>query len=156
MTKEYNTENGWVNAASTITTEEIDKSVMLMKMAREKYDKAKKEAAFFHVEVDAAESKVLALLEQAGKTKYHVDDLGTVNIINKYSVKVPKETTNKQLLFDWISAKYGVETLQGMLSIHSATLNSFVNEQKEKNSLEEIPGLDAPTHEKIVRFTSQK
>lgn len=152
---DVNNQESW-NRSQEISTFEIDQAVMLMKTVRESYEAARAVAQKINEELEKVESHLISLLEQAGKSKYFVENLGTVNLMNKYSVKTPKELSQKEAFFAWISDNYGVETLKGMLSIHSATLNSFVNEVKTTNALTEIPGLDAPTHQKIIRFTAKK
>lgn len=147
--------NPWIKVDETVSTLEIDQAIEDLKRARERYDGAALLKSKAIELVDECEAKLLDLLKRAGKNKYH-SDLGTVNIVNRFSVKTPKELSKKAEFFGWIEQTYGIETLKGMLSIHSQTLNSFINEVKEKNPLTDIPGLGAPTHEEIIRFTSKK
>lgn len=156
MTQE---ENNWIQPvpeSALITTEQLDEAVREMRKLRVAYEEQKDIAASAHADYEEAVGEVVDLLKSAGKSKYFVEDLGTVSIANKYSVKVPKENTDKLSFFHFIEEKFGEDTLVGMLSIHSATLNAFVNELKKNEPLTEVPGLGAPTHEEVLRFTARK
>lgn len=153
---EEQNQNEWATTDAAITTEALDEAVKKMKAARECYEAASKVKQTASDVLDGLENSLIDILKRAGKSKYIVDDIGTVSIMNKYSVKTPKETHQKDAFFGWIRSKYGEDTLKAMLSINSQTLNAFVNEAKTNEPLIEIPGLDAPTHSEIIRFTSKK
>lgn len=158
MTEE--TEDG-VNAWNDPRTEEVstftmDAAVKTMQATRENYEALKKVASDAHARVEEAEMKLLGLLKKSGKSKYHVDGLGTVSIRNKYIVRTPKGLTEKQAFFEWVGKKYDQNTLLGILSVNHQTLNSFVNSEKEKDPQVDIPGLEAPVHEEILAFRSGK
>lgn len=150
------TQEQWSAPAREVSTVEMDEAIMAMQQARKAKDEHKEAGKKLEEAYDLAQAKVLELLEASGKTKYFVEDLGTVNVINKFTVKVPKELTTKRQLFAWIKEQHGPDALDALLSINSLTLNAFVNEQKTIDPLVEIPGLDAPTHEKVLRFTAKK
>lgn len=149
-------QEAWAAPKISVTTSELDSRIQWMIALRHDYDTCKEAATKAHERLQDSQNKILELLKQAGKTKYYAENLGTVNVVNKFSVKTPKELSAKEAFFDWIAHKYGKETLQGMLSIHSSTLNSFINEVKSADAATEIPGLDPPVHEEVIRFTSKK
>lgn len=153
---EFKQEN-WTSApAREVSTTEMDQAIKAMQMMRKIKEDHKEKGKALEEDYEKAQARVLELLEASGKTKYFVEDLGTVNVINKFSVRVPKELTAKRELFNWIKDKHGVDALDSLLSINHITLNAFVNEQKAIEPLVEIAGLDAPTHEKVLRFTAKK
>jgi hypothetical protein len=63
--------------------------------------------------------------------KMAVPGHGTVYRKKSFSVKVPKDPSQKSALFDWIKNNKGEEVLQNMLSINSMTLNSFYQAELE-------------------------
>lgn len=158
MVAEANDPGNWVprKTERETTVAEVDQAFMIYKVTRDKYEAASKEKAFFHDELEKSENQLIYMLEKIGKTKYHNDELGAVLTYTKYNFKVPKELTSKKEFFEWIRGKHGEETLMGLLSINYNSLNSFVNAEKETDSTIEIPGLDAPTGEKKLRFTPKK
>jgi len=146
----------WEGPAEEISTKTLDIEISYMQELRKKYEATKEVASEASAEYETQKELVLELLERAKKTKYSVDGLGTVNVLNKYMVKTPKELMEKRDFFAWIENRYGKDVLDGMVSINSQTLNSFVNEVKEADAQIEIPGLGAPSHKKEIRFTVKK
>ncbi len=119
------------------------------RIAYEEQDKLAKEQ--FH-KMKAAEDLVKQSLIALGKTKYFVDGLGTVSIVQKSSVTTPKSNEEKEALFGYIRDKFGVDGLTAMISVHSATLNSFVNKELDADPSLVIPGLTTPTVTTELRF----
>lgn len=156
MSNDIFSPEAWASAPEEISTAELDRQVEMLQALRKIYEKHKSAAKEANDAYEKQKNLVLELLDKAGKTKYFVEDLGTVNIVNKYMVRLPKDLSAKRDLFQWIKEKHGEDTLDGMVSIHSSTLNSFVNELKEIDASIEIPGLEPPTHERVIRFTPKK
>jgi len=142
--------------AEEIPTTTFDKAVDKMLKLWEVVEDKKEAATIAREEYDKAEAEVMDLLKRAKKTKYYVEGVGTTSIVHKYTIKTPKSTTDKQQLFEWIRGTQGPENLLGLLSINSQTLNAFVNAEKEKNPLVEIPGLEPPVLQEQLRFTKQR
>ena len=135
-----------------LNIEQMDNLVLTMKEKRESYEKAKEESnRLYHLYAEA-EEKVLNALTAFNKSKYFVDGIGTVSLVEKLSFTTPKENQDKAALFEFIGKKYGEETLKSMLSIHSQTLNSFANKEIEDDPGIKIPGLSEPTLRKELRF----
>lgn len=137
-----------------MTLEQMDQLVKQMKEARAKYEAAKKLSGDAYKELEDIENKVVASLKAAGKSKYNVDGIGTVSWYVKESFTTPKVNEDKTRLFNYIKEKYGPDVLMSMVSIHSATLNSFANKETE-NGVMEIPGLAAPTGTEILSFRKE-
>lgn len=111
------------------------------KLAKEQYHRMK-------VAQDLVQQSLLAL----GKTKYFVDGIGTVSLVQKSSVTTPKTNEDKEALFAYIYSKFGEQGLIAMQSVHSTTLNSFVNKELENDPSLVIPGLSTPTVTTELRF----
>ncbi len=134
-----------------LTLAQMDQLVAQMKEARALYDDLKKQSSEAYKQLESIEDKVVAALKATGKSKYSVDGVGTVSWYVKESFTTPKSNEDKVKLFNFISDKYGKETLLAMTSIHSATLNSFANKESEEGVME-IPGLAAPTGTEVLSF----
>lgn len=81
--------------------------------------------------------------------KQHVPGCGTIFRQKNFSVKVPKNPEDKEALFNWIAVHKGKDVLDNMMSIHSASLNSFYKSEleiaKEEGNVDfAIPGIDMP------------
>ena len=142
-------------AAEEIPTATLDD--VLVKM-QNKWKEVEVKKEIYKAELaqyEQMECNMLDLLKRACKTKWQVDGLGTISIRTKYSIRTPKTPEDKKSLFDWIKATHGPESLMGLVSINSMTLNSFVNEEKEKDPMVKIPGLEAPTARESLAFRKQ-
>lgn len=142
-----------------ISLKELDEMIRKMREKYDEYAEAKKKASELYGSFKEMELKVINALESVGKSKYFVDGLGTFSIVNKQVVTVPKENRDKEELFNYIKEKHGEDVLVSMLSIHSAKLNSFYNqefENAEDKAMFRIPGLSDPVIRKEGRFLSKK
>jgi hypothetical protein len=137
-----------------ISTQLLDEKIIAMRKLRADYEEKKAIATEAHELYERAETEVMALLKAAKKSSYIVENYGTVSIRNRYVVRVPKDITSKQRLYDYIRERHGSEELLALTTINHQTLNAFVNAEKEQNPLQEIPGLDGPTHEESLAFRS--
>jgi hypothetical protein len=142
--------------AEEIPTTEFDKAIDKMLKLWDVVEEKKEAATLAREEYDKAEGVVMDLLKRTKKTKYYMEGVGTTSVVHKYTIKTPKSTTDKSLLFEWIRGTQGPENLLGLLSINSQTLNAFVNSEKEKNPMVEIPGLEPPVLTEQLRFTKQR
>ena len=143
--------NEWL-AQDTVDVAAMDKMVHEYRQKRLAYEAKKQEAADLYHELEAAEDLVRNALLVTGKSKYFVDGVGTVSVVQKSSYQTPKTIEDKAQLFDYIQRKHGQEALMNYLSIHSASLNSFANKELESNPTLTIPGLNTPTVTTELRF----
>lgn len=99
-------------------------------------------------ELSKLERKVLSYLTHFKKDKHHVTGLGTIGIINRKSVKVPQDATEKQAFFKWLQEK-GI--FWDYTTVNSQKLNSLYKAEYEIAGEEgrladfKIPGVGAPT-----------
>lgn len=156
MTEENKVDRWNTVGAEDIPTTAFDTLVSRMLTEWDVYEAKLDEAKALKAVYDETEIELMDLLKRAKKTKYQAEGLGTVGITNKYMVKTPKSIEDKQSLFDWIKGKFGYESMMGLTTINSQTLNAFVNEIKEKEPTIEIPGLEAPTHRETLSFRAEK
>jgi hypothetical protein len=151
-------ESDWTDSAfghSKISVEELDGMIKDYVDARKEYEEKKKVATDAHGIMESCENRVREALKALGKKSYKVEGLGTFTRVMKEVVTVPKDLDAKRQLFKWIEDHYGPDVLDSMRSINHQSLNSFYNQEVEKqkdNPAFEIPGLDAPTAVENVSF----
>ncbi len=143
-------------AAEEVSTKELDDLVIQMQADWDAFEVQNDKAKELRAVYDTTEAKLLELIKRAGKTKWNAEGIGTAYVINKYAITTPKTGSAKEKLFAYIKERHGPETLLGLLSINSQTLNSFVNKELENNPLENIPGLDPPTHRESLGFRKER
>ena len=150
---------GKAQDTSALTVEQLDNLILQYSAEREEYEKASKESKRLHAIYKATEETLINTLRALGKKSYKVEGVGNVTVIEKSSVTVPKEVSDKRALFGWIKDQYGDDVLDAMVSINHNKLNGFFNEELEKNKnnpLFEIPGLSMPSPSNSVQFRRSK
>ena len=93
--------------------------------------------------------KAMKAMELMELDKQHVPGCGTIFRQKNFSVQVPKTPEEKAKLFAWISKNKGQDVLDNMVSIHSASINSFYKAElevaKEEGNVDfAIPGIKMP------------
>lgn len=99
-------------------------------------------------------------IDAVGLTKQHIPGRGTLSIQTKFSVKVPKGDEAKASLFQYIEKEKGPPVLFGLQTIHSATLNSFYDQEfelaKERGDHRWVlPGVGEPEAYKQISFRKE-
>jgi hypothetical protein len=138
----------------TITTEDLDNAIIAMKEKKEIYEEAKAASTTAYKIYEDAEYRVIQLLETCGKTKYIVDGVGTASSSTKLSYPTPKTREQKEKFFEYLKSQ-SEDIFYAYASVNSQSLNSFCKEAYE-NGADHIPGIDEPTEQKTLRFTSAK
>jgi hypothetical protein len=141
---------GW-EIPSAITTEDLDAAVGKLTELEKIYDEKKKA----YVEADAAYEThrryLLGLLQATGKSKYHVDGLGTISLAIKTTVTVPKDPVSKKAMIEYFQS-LGPELFRSYITVNSQTLNSYVNEQCQIDPDFIMPGAGPKTEKPELRF----
>lgn len=136
-------------------TKQLDELVTKYKAAKDDYTTKKRISNDAHHYVKQIEGELLMALESCDKSKYIVDGLGTIRIEEKCSVKVPKTIAEKKAMLQYIEG-LGKEIYAEVVSVHSATLNKLYNELNEEaqegGMVFDMPGVEAPTVWKELRF----
>lgn len=144
-----------LGAESKITVEELDGLIGRYVSTRKEYEEKKRVSSEAHAIMEVAEKTVQEALKTLGKKSYKLEGTGTFTRVMKEVVTVPKDLGAKRDLFNWIHEKYGQDVLDSMRSINHMSLNSFYNQEVEKekdNPAFSIPGIEAPTVVENVSF----
>lgn len=142
-----------------VDTAELDKLIQEMREAEEEYDRAKAISSEKNAIREEKRQLVLDTLKACGKSKYHVDGLGTASLVTTMSVNTPKTVEEKRELFKYIRSQHGDDALMALLSINYQSLNSFVRTELETHKDDPaftVPGVGAPKAETDIRFRSEK
>jgi hypothetical protein len=137
--------------ASSVTLQELDNHIKELMELRELYDVEKKKASETNAKVEEKENFILDLLTALGRQSYEAEGVAKVTKCIQTSYKVPKEIDKKQALFNYIKGKYGGDALMGLVSINSATLNSWAKKEIETGDVSVIPGLELPTSNEYIQ-----
>ena len=134
-----------------ISTQQIDSLVKRMLEQKEIYENLKRLSSEEFRKYDELKLDLLTLLQKADKSKYHVEGLGTVSVVGKAKVRVPKDPTAKKEMLQYFQAQ-GEEVFSQYVTVNYNSLNSWYNQELEQNPLFRIPGVEQPKPEFDVRF----
>lgn len=107
---------------------------------RELRDQMKAEMADLQAKLDDLEAGILDGLDAAGKTNWELPD-AKFHISEKCSFTIPKDPDKMEALRQHLER----QGLRDMLTVNSAKLNSWANQEVASNPLVQIPGLELPT-----------
>lgn len=140
-----------------VSTKELDGVVELYKLARDDYDKKKAAASEANRVVEDYEKKLLEYLHISGKSKYYVENLGTISTVEKLYIATPKDNEAKELFFKWVESEYGKDGLLRYQTVNSQSLNSLFKLYKEEHpEVTSLPGLGEVSTSIELRFTKKK
>lgn len=129
----------------------LDTTIKELAEARAKKDEAESKYNIESANCKVIEDKLMGLLKACERDSFKTPGIGTVSITHRQNFQTPKTGVDKHSLFEYIKTKYGNEALRSMLSIHSATLNSWAKKEIETGVLT-IPGLGQPTMTELISF----
>lgn len=150
----------WDNIAEdkSITTDDLDNMVSVMSKLKEEYEELKKQSDEAYKKYEQARRKVISALMATNKSKYFVDGIGTVSLVNKLKVKTPQTPEEKKAFYKWLNEKFGAEGFLAYTGINYQTLNSLYNQEFDK-AVEtgnadtfSIPGIAQPETETSLSF----
>jgi hypothetical protein len=144
-----------------VTVAELDELAKMVKEARAEHEKKEAIASEAGETVILLEEKLKTLMEMANKTSYKVSGVGTISLVNKLAVTVPKDPMSKRELFKWILQEYGQEGLDKYQTVNYQSLNSLYNEYQQQCEIDQkefegIPGLDQPTVKSYISIRKEK
>lgn len=128
---------------------EVDALCKAMFAQRAKVEAMEKELKDETARLEELKQKVINILTDAGKEKYHVDGVGLIYFQNKRTASMPKDPEKRAAFFSYLREK-GI--FEDLITVHSQTLTSFWNQEFEAaNSPDfKIPGIDEPTVRKTL------
>ncbi len=138
-----------------MNTEQLDEMVAEMLDYRKEYEEQKDISNALHRKYKTAQDKLLDTLEKLGKTKYYVDGLGTVSLVNKLKVRMPQDPDKKQEFLQYMMDRDDVK--YSLLNVPWQSLQAWYNTEVEANEGDfNCPGIDAPTMETTLRFLKER
>jgi len=131
-----------------ITAEELKQMVKEAFEARAALDVVKKKKTEMEAQYKEMCNSILFWLEEVELENFKVPGFGNAIVQNKFSVKTPKDPEAKEKLFRYLQGK---GHFWEVVSVNSATLNSYYKEQMEEAVEADdfdfaIPGIDEPMH----------
>jgi hypothetical protein len=117
---------------------------------RKKYQDAYAESSHLKAKSDEAKYKLIEILNESSLPNYAVEGIGKISVVNKYAVKVPKSPDDRKKMLDYFTSKGDESTM--LLTVHSQTLRSLYNAEKENDPNFSIPGVGEPVLEQNLSF----
>lgn len=143
-----------------ISVSELKSLIANMRQLREKYDEAKRLSNEAHDKFREAEQLVINAMEATGQKRFNIPGMGTLSVVTKYQVTVPKDVEGKRQLFQYIRDNYGQDVLDEYRSINYQSLNSFYKQEADIAESEgrefNLPGVDDPTEKIETRWRADK
>ena len=138
------------------TLKDLDALVKQMREAYDKYSDHRAQAAIHDRVCKRLKLEILDVLDSNGKSKYHVDGLGSVTVKNSYKVTIPKDPMEKLKMLDYIK-NFGESIYADNVSVNYQKLNSWYNSEVEAQGPDfVIPGVGSPVLEQSISFRSEK
>lgn len=143
---------------NAITVEAFDQLIDDIAKQRDVCDLKKLDYSRENEKLDDLERRALQALKDLGRKNFQ-GKAGTISIVERTSVKVPKDPEAKKAFLKYLQEK-GV--YDEMVTINSNTLSAFYKAEfevakQEGRGLEfQIPGLAEPTIDEITRFLRKK
>ena len=130
--------------------EELNALVKEFADLRQEYQEAYYKSSGLKKKCDEAKYKLIDILNDSNLKNYAVEGIGKISVINKYSVKVPQAHDDRKKMLDYFREKG--EEGDMLLTVHSQTLRSLYNAEKEDDPTFSIPGVAEPTLEQNLSF----
>ena len=140
---------------SGVTTKDLDIKVQELKAAREDYDAKKKISGEAHAAYQKLQYELIETLQKCGKKSYKAEGVGSVSVVMKKSTSVPKDVESKKQMLQYFR-ELGETEYINIVSIHSGTLNSYINERVEADPNFTIPGVEKQKTTQELRFTRSR
>ena len=121
---------------------------------REQYQDAYQESSDLKSRCDQRKFELVKILSDLDLPNYSVEGVGRVSVVNKYSVRVPKNPVDRKKMIDYFNEKGDEASM--LLTVHSQTLRSLYNEEKENDPNFSIPGVSEPVLEQNLSFNKIK
>ena len=140
----------------SITTEELDHVVAKLQGAKLLYEEAKEQSDKMFAQYDSIREQLVNMLVSCNKKSYKVDGIGTVTVKEQAKVQTPKLPEEKAEFFKWLKEELGADGFLTYATVNHNSLNSLYNlkseEYAERGENFTMPGVGAPTTEKILSF----
>lgn len=141
----------------SVTVDEMNKLSERIAELRTKEAEASNAKKLVTQELEANENEMLRLLQENDLPNFR-SAFGLASISFRTSVKTPKTSAQKEAFYEFLKT---LGVYEQMITVNSATLNSFYKEQlelaRERGDDDfTVPGLDEVTISPILSFTRPK
>lgn len=136
-----------------VTVKELEQLIVAAFKLRDEYDVIEKTLKDKNRELENINAKILSHFESGDIEKFHAKGFGTAFSHVRFTVSVPKGEGRSDF-FNYLKER-GI--FEDMITVHSATLNSFYQAEQEialeRGDVDwKCPGIADPLHIKTVRF----
>ena len=150
------TANPWQSGLpNTYTTQFLDEEVKKLLELEADMEAKKKVYKEADDQYEGQRTRLLNILMESGKSKYHVEGIGTISMAIKQQVSVPKNPADKKIMLEYFET-LGPELYNAYVTVNHMTLNSFLKEQLELDPSFVIPGVGEKKETPELRFRKGK
>lgn len=140
-----------------ISTHALDALVDEYVNVRSAYEKAKQISTELYHNMEEREDRLKKTLDALGKSKYFVDGVGTILLVNKLTVRTPKDQTAKRAFFGYVKDTHGEDMVWEMITVNHNSLNSFYSSERDGKEADfRLPGVPEVEATKELRFNRAK
>lgn len=135
-----------------INLEEMDKAIEELGRAKEAYDEVNAKSKMLFATYEDARMKVLEYLQAAGKSKYHVDGVGLVSVVNNKRIKMPEDPKDRQTLLEFVESREGISSISVNYQVLNRIYKECLIEAEERGEVFEMPGAGTPEIQQTISF----
>jgi hypothetical protein len=133
--------------------EELNSLVKEYADLRKRYQAAYQESSQLKHDCDTKKFDLIRVLTELNLPNFTVEGVGRISVVNKFNVRVPKDPEDRKKMLDYFRGKGDESDM--LLTVHSQTLRSLYNEEREHDPNFTIPGVDEPTLDQNLSFTKK-
>lgn len=144
--------------AKQLTVDDLDQFVKSINDKRLDEAARDTELKALRAEIDRLEAKAVMLLKELGRKNYQ-SPFGTISVVEKWRVSIPKTDEQKTLFFNHLRERgiYEKYVTVNSNSLQSLFLTDWDEAKKEGRGMEFVmPGIEAPKLHESLRFARAK
>lgn len=123
-------------AVEEISLADMDKQITDLKVSEALYKEAKAVSDELYEQLSMQKTRIMEMLEKAGKTVYIAEGVARVKLTYEMSYQTPKTIEEKEAFFKWLAQSEGEEVMKSYMTVNSQSLNSLLNELEERYARE--------------------
>lgn len=140
-----NESNEWYDEGKEVSLEDVKALAEKLDVLDLDYKTKKKASSEAKAEADMVRAKIIAILKEAGLTKFHAPNVGMFSVSYTPTIKTPKSFEEKEAFFDYLKSK-GKDMYLTYASVNSASLNTLFKAEMitaaEAGEAFEMPGCE--------------
>lgn len=135
-----------MSVETTVTIKKMNELITTLREHRDQKDGLKNELSLLEAKIQALEDAIRETLTACGLSNFK-GNAGDVTLVEKSSVRVPKDPESKQAFFEYLRKR---DMFDALATVNSQTLNSWYREEEslalERGEFDfKVPGIGEPS-----------